>query len=115
MPRVGTETMTGLLVPIPPLSEQKRIVKKLNKVTPFTNSYTEAYDRAAELNQQFPDLLKKSILQEAGQGKLVPQDPTDEPASVLLERIRAEKERLIKAGKIKRDKHESKVRFTAIL
>ncbi|MGM9364775.1 restriction endonuclease subunit S [Flavonifractor plautii] len=107
MPRVGTETMTELLVPIPPLSEQKRIVEKLNEVTPFTDSYAEAYVRAAELNQQFPDLLKKSILQEAVQGKLVPQDPDDEPASVLLERIRAEKEQLIKAGKIKRDKHES--------
>ena len=107
MPRVGTETMTELLVPIPPLSEQRRIVEKLNEVTPFTDSYAEAYVRAAELNQQFPDLLKKSILQEAVQGKLVPQDPDDEPASVLLERIRAEKEQLIKAGKIKRDKHES--------
>ena len=107
MPRVGTETMTELLVPIPPLSEQRRIVEKLNEVTPFTDSYAEAYVRTAELNQQFPDLLKKSILQEAVQGKLVSQDPTDEPASVLLERIRAEKERLIKAGKIKRDKHES--------
>ena len=72
MPRVGTETMTELLVPIPPLSEQKRIVEKLNEVTPFTDSYAEAYVRAAELNQQFPDLLKKSILQEAVQGKLVP-------------------------------------------
>ena len=107
MPRVGTETMTELLVPIPPLSEQKRIVEKLNEVTPFTDSYAEAYVRAAELSQQFPDLLKKSILQEAVQGKLVPQDPDDEPASVLLDRIRAEKEQLIKAGKIKRDKHES--------
>ena len=107
MPRVGTETMTELLVPIPPLSEQKRIVEKLNEVTPLTDSYAEAYVRAAELYQAFPELLKKSILQEAVQGKLVPQDPADEPASVLLERIRAEKEQLIKAGKIKRDKHES--------
>ena len=107
MPRVGTETMTELLVPIPPLSEQKRIVEKLNEITPLTDIYTEAYVRAAELNQEFPELLKKSILQEAVQGKLVPQDPDDEPASVLLERIRAEKEQLIKAGKIKRDKHES--------
>ena len=107
MPRVGTETMTELLVPIPPLSEQRRIVEKLNEVTPFTDSYAEAYVRTAELNQQFPDLLKKSILQEAVQGKLVPQNPDDEPASALLERIRAEKEQLIKAGKIKRDKHES--------
>ena len=107
MPRVGTETMTELLVPIPPLSEQKRIVKKLSEVTPLTDSYAEAYVRSAELNQEFPELLKKSILQEAVQGKLVPQDPADEPASVLLERIRAEKGQLIKDGKIKRDKHES--------
>lgn len=107
MPRVGTETMTELLVPIPPLSEQKRIVEKLNEVTPLTDSYAEAYVRASELNQEFPEFLKKSILQEAVQGKLVPQDPADEPASVLLERIRVEKEQLIKAGKIKRDKHES--------
>ena len=59
------------------------------------------------MNNEFPEKLKKSILQDAVQGKLVPQDPADEPASVLLERIRAEKEQLIKAGKIKRDKHES--------
>ena len=107
MPRVGTETMTGLLVPIPPLSEQKRIVEKLSEVIPLTDSYAKAYIRAAELNQEFPELLKKSILQEAVQGKLVPQDPNDEPAGVLLERIREEKQHLIKEGKIKKDKHES--------
>ena len=107
MPRVGTETMTGLLVPIPPPSEQKRIVEKLSEVIPLTDSYAKAYIRAAELNQEFPELLKKSILQEAVQGKLVPQDPNDEPASVLLERIREEKQHLIKEGKIKKDKHES--------
>ena len=107
MPRVGTKTMTELLVPIPPLSEQKRIVEKLNEVTPITDNYAEAYVRAAELNQEFPELLKKSILQEAVQGKLVPQDPADEPASILLERIRAEKQKLIAEGKIKKDKHES--------
>ena len=60
-----------------------------------------------ELNVSFPEMLKKSILQYAVQGKLVPQDSADEPASVLLERIRAQKERLIQEGKIKRDKHES--------
>ena len=107
MPRVGTETMTELLVPIPPISEQKRIVEKLNEVTPLTEKYAESYVRVTVLNREFPELLKKSILQEAIQGKLVPQDPTDEPASVLLERIRAEKQKLIAEGKIKKDKHES--------
>ena len=107
MPRVGTETMTGLLVPLPPLSEQKRIVEKLSEVIPLTDSYAKAYVRATELNQEFPELLKKSILREAVQGKLVPQDPADEPASVLLEHIRAEKAKLLKEGKIKKDKRES--------
>ena len=107
MPRVGTETMLSLLVPLPPLYEQKRIVAKINEVMPEVSAYEEAHDKAEMLNAAFPDALKKSILQQAIQGKLVPQDPNDEPAAVLLERIREEKEQLIKAGKIKRDKHES--------
>ena len=107
MPRVGTETMTKLLVPIPPLSEQKRIVEKLNEISPLTENYEKTYIRVMELNREFPELLKKSILQEAVQGNLVPQDSADEPASLLLERIRAEKQKLIAEGKIKKDKHES--------
>ncbi len=107
MPRVGTETMLSLLVPLPPLSEQKRIVAKINEAMPEVSAYEEAYDKTEMLNAAFPDALKKSILQQAIQGKLVPQDPNDEPADVLLERIREEKEQLIKAGKIKRDKYES--------
>ena len=107
MPRVSKETMTSLLVPIPPLSEQMRIVNKLNEVQPITEKYSAMYIQTKTLDHEFPELLKKSILQEAVQGKLVPQDPSDEPASVLLERIRAEKDRLIQEGKIKRDKHES--------
>ena len=94
MPRVGTKTMTELLVPIPPLSEQKRIIKKLCEVEPLADNYTEAYVQVAKLNQEFPELLKKSILQEAIQGKLVSQDPN-------------EKQKLIAEGKIKKDKHES--------
>ena len=107
MPRVGTETMTSLLVPLPPISEQARIITKLRCVFPEVQSYNTAYEKGEKLTTEFPIQLKKSILQYAVQGKLVPQNPADEPASVLLERIRTEKEQLVKAGKIKRDKHES--------
>ena len=107
MPRVGTETMTSLLVPIPPLEEQRRIVEKIDKVASAVSAYDVAYQKTETLNSAFPEALKKSILQEAVQGKLVPQDPSDEPAEALLACIRAEKQRLIKEGKIKKDKHES--------
>ena len=107
MPRVGTETMTSLLVPMPPLEEQRRIVEKIDGVASAISAYDVAYQKTETLNSAFPEALKKSILQEAVQGKLVPQDPSDEPAEALLERIRAEKQRLIKEGKIKKDKHES--------
>ena len=107
MPRVGTETMTSLLVPIPPLEEQRRIVEKIDEVASAVSAYDVAYQKSEALNSTFPEALKKSILQEAVQGKLVPQDPSDEPAEALLERIRVEKQRLIKEGKIKKNKHES--------
>ena len=107
MPRVGTETMTSLLVPIPPLEEQLRIVEKIDEVASAVSAYDVAYQKTEALNSTFPEALKKSILQEAVQGKLVPQDPIDESAEALLERIRAEKQRLIKEGKVKKDKHES--------
>ena len=106
-PNLAAKSLEMFFLPLPPLPEQKRIVEKLNEVSSLTDNYAEAYVRVAELNQKFPELLKKSILQEAVQGKLVSQDPNDEPASVLLERIRAEKQALIKAGKIKKGKHES--------
>ena len=104
---LSANALHALLFPLPPLSEQHRIVTKIKEFEPFLDKYAQSEKRLNNLNTQFPDLLKKSILQEAVQGNLVPQDSTDEPASVLLERIRAEKEQLIKAGKIKRDKHES--------
>ena len=106
-PNCNGKTLGNMFVPIPPLSEQIRIVGKINVVMGSVAEYDVVYSKAEYLNDAFPDTLKKSILQEAVQGKLVPQDPADEPASVLLERIRAEKEQLIKDGKIKRDKHES--------
>ena len=104
---LSSNALHSLLFPLPSLPEQYRIVAKIKELEPFLDKYAQAEERLNNLNDQFPELLKKSILQEAIQGKLVPQDSSDEPASVLLERIRAEKEQLIKAGKIKRDKHES--------
>ena len=106
-PNISKEKIVATLMPLPSLAEQYRIVAKIKEVLPYIERYGEACSTVNSLNKAFPDLLKKSILQEAVQGKLVPQDPVDEPATVLLERIRAEKEQLIKAGKIKRDKHES--------
>jgi type I restriction enzyme S subunit len=104
---ITAETVKNQLIPLPPFAEQIRIAEQIEKLIPVINEYRKVEDNIKKLNDCFPELLKKSILQEAVQGKLVPQDPTDEPASVLLERIRAEKERLIQEGKIKRDKHES--------
>mgnify|MGYP003371497964 FL=1 len=94
-------------IPLPPLQEQVRIVSKIKTILPLVEKYGCEESKRVSLDSAFPNLLKKSILQEAIQGKLVPQDPGDEPASVLLERIRAEKQELIAEGKIKKDKHES--------
>ena len=104
---LSANALHSLLFPLPPLSEQYRIVTKIKEFEPFLDKYAQAEKQLNNLNTHFPDLLKKSILQEAVQGKLVPQDSGDEPASVLLERIRAEKQKLIAEGKIKKDKHES--------
>ena len=104
---LATATIKAYLTPIPPLDEQRRILTKLSEVLPVVKSYGAVYGETVAMQEAFPEALKKSILQEAVQGKLVPQDPSDEPAEALLERIRAEKQRLIKEGKIKKDKHES--------
>ena len=104
---LSANALHALLFPLPPFAEQKRIVAKIKEIEPYTDRYTAASEHIEKLNSSFPEKLKKSILQMAVQGKLVPQDASDEPASLLLDRIRAEKETLIKTGKIKRDKHES--------
>ena len=108
MPRVSTDTMTSLLVPLPPLAEQHRIVAKIEELMPLVEKYGAAQEALDEWNNALPEKLKKSILQEAIQGRLVPQDPADEPASVLLERIREEKQRLVKEGKLKKKDLEVK-------
>ena len=104
---ITAETVKNQLIPMPPLAEQQRIADLIEGLIPYVDEYGKAESAVDQLNCHFPEALKKSILQEAVQGKLVSQDPSDEPAEALLERIRAEKERLIKEGKIKKDKHES--------
>ncbi|MBO5631274.1 MAG: restriction endonuclease subunit S, partial [Aeriscardovia sp.] len=87
---------------IPPLAEQKRIVARIEELLPKVEEYGKAQDALDKLNKELPEKLKKSILQEAIAGRLVPQDPNDEPASVLLDKIRKEKEQLVKEGKLKK-------------
>ena len=106
-PNISKEKIVSTLMPVPPLEEQRRIVVMLGQIFPIIDAYSKCKTELDLCNATFPERLKKSILQEAVQGKLVPQDPSDEPAEALLERIRTEKQRLIKEGKIKKDKHES--------
>jgi len=104
---ISMGTISNFFIPLPPLEEQKRIVKQLEILESYTEEYDKAESELTTLNENFPEQIKKSILQYAIQGKLVPQDPNDEPASTLLEKIKVEKQKLIKAGKIKKDKVES--------
>lgn len=101
---LGKERFLQLLMPIPPLNEQKRIVEAIEKFEPLLAEYEKLEQQATKLDNEIFDKLKKSVLQYAIQGKLVPQDSSDEPASVLLAKIKAEKESLIKQGKIKKEK-----------
>lgn len=101
---VRSEHITEFLVPIPPLAEQKRIVAKIEELMPMVEEYGKAEEQLTKLNAEFPEKLRKSILQQAVQGKLTERDPADEPASELLKRIKTEKEALMKSGKIKKEK-----------
>ena len=101
-PVVSGKGIYPLLIPLPPLAEQKRIVAKIEELLPKVEEYGKAQEALDKLNEELPEKLKKSILQEAIEGRLVPQDPNDEPASVLLDKIRAEKKQLVKEGKLKK-------------
>ncbi len=104
IPRITLRKIEPLLVPLPPLAEQSRIVAKIDELMPLIEGYGKLEDEREQLDSELPDHLRKSILQMAVQGKLVPQDPNDEPASVLLERIREERHELIKEGELKAPK-----------
>ncbi len=101
-PNLAAKDVSNYLLPLPPLAEQKRIVAKIEELLPKVEEYGKAQDALNKLNEELPERLKKSVLQEAIEGRLVPQDPNDEPASVLLERIREEKKQLVKEGKLKK-------------
>jgi type I restriction enzyme S subunit len=101
---VSIKKIKNSLFSLPSISEQKRIITKIEELLPCLERYEKAYDRLEAYNTKFPVELKKSIIQEAIQGKLVPQDANDEPASVLLEKIEKEKNILVKEGKVKKQK-----------
>ena len=100
--RVLSDYVQSKLVPLPPLNEQKRIVQKIQEALPIVRTYGKSQEALDKLNAEIYGKLKKSVLQEAIQGKLVPQCIDDEPASVLLERIKEEKAKLFKEGKLKK-------------
>ena len=102
IPGISREDILDLYVPLPPLAEQHRIVEKIEELMPKVEEYGKAQEALDKLNAELPEKIKKSILQEAIEGRLVPQDPNDEPASVLLDKIRKEKAQLVKEGKLKK-------------
>ena len=107
-PNVNGQSLSILIVPLPPVAEQKRIVAKIEELLPKVEAYGKAQESLDKLNEELPERLKKSILQEAIEGRLVPQDPNDEPASALLAKIREEKKQLVKEGKLKKKDLEEK-------
>ena len=101
-PGLAVSNIIEVMFPLPPIQEQQRIVEQIGLIMPLVNKYEQSRSKLDSLNKTIYTQLKKSILQEAIQGKLVPQDPNDEPASVLLERIKEEKAKLFKEGKLKK-------------
>ena len=99
---LGTSTIYNYLIPVPPYKEQLRIIELMGVLLQKVEKYRREQEKLENLRKILPLHLKKSILQEAIQGKLVPQDPNDEPASVLLQRIKEERLRLVAEGKLKK-------------
>ena len=101
-PKLAIERILTTLIPLPPINEQISIVSRIEEIMPIADKYEKSQEALDKLNADIFDKLKKSVLQEAIQGRLVPQDPNDESASVLLERIKAEKAKLLTEGKLKK-------------
>ncbi len=104
IPGIERDNVLKLPFPLSPLAEQRRIVAKIEELLPLVDRYEQAYDRLGELNAQFPDALQKSLLQMAIQGKLVEQRPEEGTGEELYRQIQAEKQSLIKSGKLKKEK-----------
>ena len=104
VPKLNQENMNSIMIPVPPLAEQKRIVAKIEELLPYLDRYEKAWNRLEDFNRRFPADMQKSILQLAIQGKLVEQRPEEGTGEELYRQIQAEKQALIKAGKIKKEK-----------
>ncbi len=103
-PNCNGKTLSKMILPLPPLAEQKRIVAKIEELLPYVDRYAAAYEKLEQFNAKFPEDMKKSILQYAIQGKLVEQRPEEGTGEELYRQIQTEKKRLIKEGKIKKEK-----------
>ena len=101
---LNSDKVANSVFPLPPLAEQKRIVAKIEELLPYVDRYAAAYEKLEQFNAKFPEDMKKSILQYAIQGKLVEQRPEEGTGEELYRQIQAEKQRLIKAGKLKKEK-----------
>lgn len=104
IPGIERDNVLKLLMPLPPLAEQKRIVAKIEELLPYLDRYEKAWNRLEDFGSRFPADMQKSILQMAIQGKLVEQRPEEGTGEELYRQIQAEKQALIKAGKIKKEK-----------
>ncbi len=109
IPGITRDNVLSILFPLPPIEEQKRIVEKINLLMPLINEYDNLEKNITKLNKEFPNSIKKSILQYAIEGKLTEQSEKDEPVEKLLKHIKEEREKLIKEGKIKKDKTTSEI------
>ena len=103
-PIINRGLWDSLCIPLPPLAEQKRIVAKIEELLPYIDRYAASYERLEQVNTEFPEDMKKSVLQYAIQGKLVEQRPEEGTGEELYQQILKEKKRLIKEGKIKKEK-----------